>query len=71
MFQRYVHNIDPEDERFIAYISQYLTEKGVKDPKTLIYADLYKLIKEGIREYLRKQEPKPKSTKSKSAPHGD
>jgi len=63
MFQRYAQNIDPEDERFIAYISHYLIEKGVKDPKTLVYSDLYKLIKEGIRQYVRKQETRPQLNK--------
>jgi hypothetical protein len=59
MFQRYAQNIDPEDERFIGHITHYLIEKGVKDPKSLVYSDLYKLIKEGIGQYLRKQESRP------------
>ena len=63
MFQRYAQNTDPEDERFVGYITHYLIEKGVKDPKSLVYSDLYKLIKEGIGQYLRKQESRPAKKK--------
>ncbi len=56
MFQRYTQNIDPEDERFIGFIAQYLRDRDVKDPKALRYSELYKLIKEGIRTYLSERE---------------
>jgi hypothetical protein len=56
MFQRYVQNINPEDDRFHAFIGHYLAERDVKDPKAIPYSQLYKLIKEGIREYLRQQQ---------------
>jgi len=55
MFQRYEQNIKPE-QSFLAFISEYLAERHVKDPKALPYSQLYKLIKDGIREYLRLQE---------------
>lgn len=52
MFERYRQNIDPGDERFIAFISRYLLERNVNDPKAVPYSELYRVIKAGIREYL-------------------
>ncbi|MGA2789894.1 MAG: hypothetical protein ABSF00_03890 [Candidatus Bathyarchaeia archaeon] len=63
MFERYICNIDPEEERFQAFLSNYIAEKGVKDIQALPYSELYKVIKEGIRKYLPKQEPRPRSEK--------
>jgi len=63
MFESYIRNINPEEERFQAFISTYIAEKGVKDIQALPYVDLYVIIKDGIREYLRKQEPRPRSKK--------
>ncbi len=63
MFEMYVRNINPDEERFNAFISNYLTERGVKDPQTLPYSELYKVIKDGIREYLKQQLPKSRSKK--------
>ena len=63
MFQRYVENINPEDEDFLNFVSGYLEQIGVKDPKSLAYGELYKLIKEAIREYLRLMESKSRSKK--------
>ena len=63
MFESYIRNINPEEERFQAFISTYITEKGVKDIQALPYAKLYAIVKDGIREYLRKQEPRPRSKK--------
>jgi len=63
MFERYIRNINPEEVRFQVFLSNYIAEKGVKDIQVLPYSELYKVIKEGIREYLRKQEPRPRSEK--------
>jgi hypothetical protein len=63
MFERYIRNINPEEQRFQAFLSNYIAEKGVKNIQLLPYAELYKVIKEGIREYLRKQKPGPRSEK--------
>jgi len=63
MFERYLRNINPEDERFQVFLSHYIAEKGVKEIQVLPYSELYKVIKEGIREYLRTQEPRPRSEK--------
>lgn len=52
MFQRYAQNIDPEDEGFLTFISDHLAQNSVKDPRMIPYSELYKQIKEGIREYL-------------------
>jgi hypothetical protein len=53
MFQHYQQNIDPEDERFIGFIAQYLRDRNVRDPKAMKYSKLYGFIKEGIRAYLK------------------
>jgi hypothetical protein len=53
MFQRYAWNVDPESEHFLAFITQYLVERNVKNPTAIPYSELYKHIKNGIREYLR------------------
>ncbi len=63
MFEMYVRNINPDEERFNAFISNYLAERGVKDPQTLPYSELYRVIKDGIREYLKQQQPKTRSKK--------
>lgn len=55
-FQRYAQNIKPDDESFLKFISNYLAERQVEDLKLLPYSQLYKLIKDGIHEYLRLQE---------------
>jgi hypothetical protein len=63
MFERYIRNINPEEEGFQAFLSNYPAEKNVKDIQVLPYSELYMVIKEGIREYLRKQESSPRSEK--------
>jgi hypothetical protein len=63
MFQRYAQSIDPDDERFTGFITQYLRDRDVKDAKALRYAELYSLIKEGIRAYLRDRESLPSARK--------
>ena len=63
MFEMYARNINPDEERFNIFISNYLGERGVKDPQALPYSELYKVIKDGIREYLKQQQPKTRSKK--------
>ena len=52
MFQHYQQNIDPQDERFVGFIAQYLRDRDVRASKAMKYFELYRLIKEGIRAYL-------------------
>ncbi len=59
----YVRNINAEDERFKFFISKYLEGRGVKNPETVPYSELYKVIKGGIREYLRQQQLRKRSEK--------
>ncbi len=54
-FELYAQNIDPEDEDFITFISEYLMRNNVKDPRAIPYLQLYRQIREGIREYLRQR----------------
>jgi hypothetical protein len=63
MFEMYARNINPDEERFNIFISNYLAERGVKDPQAIPYSELYKVIKDGIREYLKQQQPTTRSKK--------
>jgi len=56
MFQHYAANIDPESEDFLAFISKYLAERNVTDPRAIPYSRLYTHIKQGIRDYVRQHE---------------
>jgi hypothetical protein len=63
MFEMYARNINPEEERFQAFISKYIADKGITNIRAVPYVQLYTLIKEGIREYLRIQEPAARQSK--------
>jgi hypothetical protein len=56
MFQRYAQNIDPENPHFLTFISRYLAERNVTNPRAIPYFELYRHIKKGIRDYLRQLE---------------
>jgi hypothetical protein len=56
MFELYVRKIDPEDSRFQNFMSNYVAAKRVKNPETIPYVELYKIIQGGIREFIRLQE---------------
>ena len=56
MFERYAENIDPDDEKFQAYVSNFLVENGVQNPESLPYVEFYRLIQKGIRKFLSNQE---------------
>ena len=66
MFQHYAQNVDPRDERFLDFISRYLAEKHVEDPKEIPYSELYRIIKEGIRQYIAQQAPKGRTKRAKN-----
>jgi len=66
-FQYYAQNIDPQDERFKAFICNYLAERHVEDARKLPYSQLYTVIKAGIREYLAKEPRKDRSGKLQTA----
>jgi hypothetical protein len=53
MFELYARKIDPEDSRFQEFISNYVAAKGVKNPETVAYVELYKIVQGGIREFIR------------------
>ncbi len=63
MFERYVQAVNPDEERFQTVISKYLSEKGIRESQALTYSELYKVIKEGIREYIRREESRSGSKK--------
>lgn len=64
MFERYTHNIDPDDADFQAFIKAYVSTRDPRDPSQIPYLELYKFIIEGIRDYLgQAQEPKHRSGK--------
>jgi uncharacterized protein (DUF927 family) len=63
MFQSYTQKIDPENESFLIFITDYLERNHVKDPKAIPYVQLYDQIKKGIREYLQNRETHTRSEK--------
>ncbi|MGP8069583.1 MAG: hypothetical protein ACLP5V_06800 [Candidatus Bathyarchaeia archaeon] len=60
MFELYSANINPDDKNFQEFIRSYVARKESKDPQTIPYSQLYKLIKEGIREYISQKKESPK-----------
>ncbi len=56
MFQLYSQNINPDSEHFLTFITKHLEMENVTNPTAVPYPELYKLIKDGIREYLHQQE---------------
>jgi hypothetical protein len=55
-FELYARNIDPDDADFQAFIRHYVSTKETKNPESIPYLELYKIIREGIREYLKKNQ---------------
>ena len=60
MFELYSANINPDDHSFQGFIRNYVASKEPKDPQTIPYSQLYKLIKEGIQEYIGQKKERPK-----------
>jgi len=60
MFELYSANINLDDQKFQKFIRNYVASKEPKDPQTIPYSQLYKLIKEGIREYISRKKERPK-----------
>jgi hypothetical protein len=56
MFERYARNIDPKEERFQAFISKYIADKGITNIRAVPYVQLYKIIKKEIREYCARRD---------------
>ena len=52
MFQFYKQHIDPDDEAFLTFVSDYLERKEVNVEK-ISYYDFYVHVRDAIREYLR------------------
>ena len=52
MFQFYKQNIDPNDEAFLTFVSEYLKKKNV-DTDRVSYRELYSHVRRSIKEYLR------------------
>ena len=58
MFELYSRNISPDDAEFQIYIRRYLAKRDPRNPESIPYSQLYAIIKEGIREYIRKTQRK-------------
>jgi len=54
MFENYSENIDPNDEKFLGFVSDFLVKNGVKNPEDIPYVELYLLIQKAIRNFLSK-----------------
>jgi hypothetical protein len=63
MFELYARNIDPDDTEFQTFIKRFVSLKEKRDPGSIPYSELYKTIREGIREYLKKTEETKRSVK--------
>ena len=59
MFQFYKEHIDPDDEAFLTFVSDYLERKEVNVEK-ISYYDLYVHVRSAIQEYLRLGENTPR-----------
>jgi len=66
MFERYAQNIDPESEPSLTFITQYLAERNVKDPRAIPYHELYRHIKDAIQAYLKQSESSKGQSNKKS-----
>jgi hypothetical protein len=58
MFELYVRNIDPDDSEFQRFIENYVSTHEKRDPESMPYLELYKVTREGIREYLKSPQTK-------------
>jgi len=60
MFELYSANINPDDPNFREFVRKYVAGKEQKDPQSVPYSQLYKIVKEGIREYMNQRKERPK-----------
>jgi hypothetical protein len=63
MFELYSSSIDPNDADFQAYLRHYVSTKDQRVPDSIPYSELYKLIREGIREYIHETQGKERRPK--------
>jgi len=52
MFEFYSRSVNPDDPKFQTYIKWYISTKDSRSPDSVPYSELYKMVKEGIREYI-------------------
>jgi len=52
MFELYSRKINPDDASFQTYIQQHVSKKDPRKVDSIPYSELYKIIKDGIREYI-------------------
>ena len=60
MFQFYKQNIDPDDEAFLMFVSNYVEQKKV-NVETISYYELYSHVKRAIQEYLQAGDSRPRN----------
>ena len=60
MFQFYKQNIDPDDEAFLTFVSNYVERKKV-NVETISYYELYSHVKRAIQEYLQAGDSRPRN----------
>lgn len=65
MFELYLRNIDPDDANFQTYIQQCVSKKDPRKPDSIPYSELYKIVKDGIREYISQTQRTEQSPKKK------
>jgi len=61
MFELYISKVNPDDPSFQQFICDYVASKGVKNPEAIQYSQLYDIVRQGIQEYIeRDEEPREK-----------
>ena len=63
MFELYTKNIDPDSPEFQTFIKGYVELREKRDPESIPYSDLYRIIRAGIREYIKKTQEMKRSLK--------
>ncbi len=60
MFELYSANINLDDPNFHEFIRKYVAGKEQNDLQSVPYSQLYKMVREGIREYMNQRKVGPK-----------
>jgi hypothetical protein len=53
MFELYHRHIDSDNLDFQTFIENYVLARDARKPEQIPYSELYRIVREAIREYLR------------------
>jgi hypothetical protein len=54
MFELYRSHVDPDNPDLQTFVKRYLSTKDTRETTQMPYSELYRYIREGVREYIRK-----------------